>query len=318
MNREPDELLNFTFRQPEHATSWLRSVLPAALAEAIDWRSLRLRSSDRSGQWLFSVQLRRRELWILVLAVGEAEAGDAALRFLELAAHEWRRWRRDGGGPLPAIVPLLLHHGARARRSGCDLLGQIDLHDLPAGAARVLAPLQPNLHFLQDDLAAESEGALLRRDGTALMRLSLLCRQCLPADDDGVLAALVRWRQLLRLVQVAPGGRAAALRLLSLLLSKTRERPAALGEALLRIDPNAEQTIMNLAEKMRLQGAAAGEARGELRGRAALLLRQLEHRFGPLPPASVARVRKASVAELDAFGERVLSATSLQEVLGER
>ncbi|WP_441285719.1 DUF4351 domain-containing protein [Sorangium sp. KYC3313] len=47
-----------------------------------------------------------------------------------------------------------------------------------------------------------------------------------------------------------------------------------------------------------------------------LLLRQLRARFGELPAAVVARVDAADVAELERWGERVLGARTLDEVLG--
>jgi hypothetical protein len=57
-------------------------------------------------------------------------------------------------------------------------------------------------------------------------------------------------------------------------------------------------------------------AKGRAEGRAELVLKLLALRFGPLREEVVARVRAASVEELDTFAERVLTATSLDEVLG--
>jgi hypothetical protein len=66
------------------------------------------------------------------------------------------------------------------------------------------------------------------------------------------------------------------------------------------------------------RGEAVGEARGEARGRLRearrFLLRQLEGRFGELPPAVVARVEQAEVAECEAWGLRLLQATTLEEM----
>jgi hypothetical protein len=59
-----------------------------------------------------------------------------------------------------------------------------------------------------------------------------------------------------------------------------------------------------------------GLAEGEAHGRAALLQRQLTHRFGPLPPEVAERLSTATIDELDAIGERLLSAQSLDEALG--
>jgi hypothetical protein len=60
---------------------------------------------------------------------------------------------------------------------------------------------------------------------------------------------------------------------------------------------------------------AKGKAEGEAHGRAVLLLKLLQLKLGPLPDAVTARVQSASIAELDAWAERVLSATALDEAL---
>ncbi len=57
---------------------------------------------------------------------------------------------------------------------------------------------------------------------------------------------------------------------------------------------------------------------GRAAGRAGIVARQLELRFGALPEAVRARVRGASVEELDAWTEAVLSAASLDEALAAR
>jgi len=58
-------------------------------------------------------------------------------------------------------------------------------------------------------------------------------------------------------------------------------------------------------------------AQGRKEGELALLLRQLRARFGELPVAAVARVEGAEVAVLEQWGERVLHAKTLAEVLDE-
>jgi hypothetical protein len=55
---------------------------------------------------------------------------------------------------------------------------------------------------------------------------------------------------------------------------------------------------------------------GRAEGRAELLARLLTRRFGPLPPEVAERLATATIDELDAIGERLLSAPSLEEALG--
>ena len=51
-------------------------------------------------------------------------------------------------------------------------------------------------------------------------------------------------------------------------------------------------------------------------GRADIVLRQLAVLFGPLPADVAARVSASSSDDLDAIGERLLTAESLDEALG--
>src|SRR5262249_33426948 len=70
--------------------------------------------------------------------------------------------------------------------------------------------------------------------------------------------------------------------------------------------------ILKRGEKIIQDAERKGERKGERR----LLLKQLRLRFGDLPPATVARVEQAKLAQIERWGERVLTATTLDEVLG--
>ena len=58
-------------------------------------------------------------------------------------------------------------------------------------------------------------------------------------------------------------------------------------------------------------------AQGQMEGERAFLLRLLRTRFGELPATTVARVESAEIAVFEMWGERVLSAKTLAEVLDE-
>jgi hypothetical protein len=66
----------------------------------------------------------------------------------------------------------------------------------------------------------------------------------------------------------------------------------------------------------RAQGFTEGEQTGEQRGRAALVIRQLGMRFGPLASEVRDGIITAPISELDAIAERLLTAPTLQEALG--
>jgi hypothetical protein len=56
---------------------------------------------------------------------------------------------------------------------------------------------------------------------------------------------------------------------------------------------------------------AQGRAEGEVKGRAALVIRLLVSRFGSLPQQVEARIADASVEQLDQIGDRLLTAQTL-------
>ena len=67
-------------------------------------------------------------------------------------------------------------------------------------------------------------------------------------------------------------------------------------------------------QKGRQEGRQEGQQEGRQEGEAALLLRLLERRFGPLPPAMRQRITAANDETLLLYGERLLDAKSLDEI----
>lgn len=109
---------------------------------------------------------------------------------------------------------------------------------------------------------------------------------------------------LLEQVRTTHGAR--AIRPLLVYLAGTRGEAGEMDVIMQSLTGRTRMTAMTLLEQL--------EARGFARGEAALLLKQLRLRFGPLPGELVARVRSAEVSLLDRWAERILSAIDLDEV----
>jgi len=90
-----------------------------------------------------------------------------------------------------------------------------------------------------------------------------------------------------------------------LILSSLSE---AARRALQAMDPAKYEYQSDFAKRYFAQGLAEG--------RTALITRLLKLRFGPLSDEIHAQITAASVNELDAIGERLLTATTLEEALG--
>ena len=91
------------------------------------------------------------------------------------------------------------------------------------------------------------------------------------------------------------------------ILEETRKTVLAEGRAEGRAEGEA---------KGRAEGRAEGEAKGRAEGRAEILRKLLTLKFGPLSIDSEDRLRKASLAELDLWTERVLTAGQIQDIFG--
>ncbi len=73
---------------------------------------------------------------------------------------------------------------------------------------------------------------------------------------------------------------------------------------------------MTAGEELMQKGEARGIVVGEIQGRRVMLRRQLTLRFGALPEGADTRLGAADVVTLDTWAERVLTAATLEEVLG--
>ena len=70
---------------------------------------------------------------------------------------------------------------------------------------------------------------------------------------------------------------------------------------------------MGLAQRFD-EWAKQHEQRGELRGEVKILQRLLTLRFGELPVSAIDRLKEANTEQLEAWTERVLSASTLEDV----
>jgi hypothetical protein len=73
--------------------------------------------------------------------------------------------------------------------------------------------------------------------------------------------------------------------------------------------------LANRPAEWKQQWKAEGHQAGRRDGAGALLTRLLERRFGPLPEATRHRISRAGVSDLETWGDRVLDARSIDDVL---
>lgn len=323
-----DALFKHTFTQPEHAVGLLRGSLPAGLASAIDWQTLRQVPGSfvdealrqHHSDLLFSVKFADLDAYLYLLV--EHKSGRDPLTALHLLRYLVRIWdshhrEHPEVRTLPPVVPIVVHHGDCPWTASRSFRSLFDLSPLEEPGRHALAELLPDFEFLLDDLAVLPEESIHARVLSALGRLTLLCLQHIRSTDEAEATAAIRRRVgLVRSVLEAPDGQKALVALWFYVLSTT-DLPAEGLRILLaeEVGARAEETVMSTAEKIAREAREKGLAEGRAEGQTGLLLRLLAARFGPLPPETETRLRAASEEQIALWAEQVLTAPTLDRVL---
>ncbi len=244
-----------------------------------------------------------------------------ALRMLVYAGLLWQQLVRERrlapDGRLPPILPVVLYNGDARWRAPVELG---DLIGLPEASA--MWRWQPRLRYHLIDEGAFSPGDLEGRDGLPAL-LFRLENSADAAQLVGLADAALAW------FARHPGFQAARAVMVELLgaamapLGPGVRVPEDLLEVRNMLATRAEQWKQQWLlegekrgeERGEKRGEERGEKRGEQRGEAALLLRQLERRFGALPASARDRVLAADTVMIEEWGLRLLDAASLEEVL---
>jgi predicted transposase/invertase (TIGR01784 family) len=205
-------------------------------------------------------------------------------------------WRK-----LPPVVPILLYNGSERWNVATDL-GPL-LGDLDASAETY----RPQLRYrLVDEAAYPLEKLMALSNPVAelfriercqswpevLARLPRL-RRSIPASETSLRRAFATWLQKVVQPRFRPSPEETSVNL-------------TLEEIETMLAENIDRWNREIWEDGRKEGRQEGEAD--------LVLRQLRLKFGPLEPDVEDRVRSADADRLLEWGERILTAESLQDV----
>jgi predicted transposase YdaD len=310
-----DALFKAAFSKLHHARGLLRALVPAPLARLITWSTLRIESGIAVGDeelneqrmdLVYSARAGKQRVLLYVLAEHQSKVDPwMAFRLLCYLVAIWKGYRAEHprAKKLPAILPIVVHHSATGWTAPVAFEQMLDTD---ADLLAALGPHTPRFRFLLDDLSAQTDTDLrARTQMTPGGRVALLSLK------HGRAQIAVRIRVL------APDGRAPSARdvlaaIMRYILETSPAEPDTLRALLARqVGREATEEIMTGAEKLRREGRQEGKIEGK---REALLV-LLRQRFGRLPAATTAYINKADAAELDGWFSRVLTASSLDEVL---
>src|SRR5689334_12440721 len=334
-----DWLFRIVFGQPEHARGELRTIVPAVLAEALDWSTLTLRPDSLvdaalSRQYTdlqYSARLcDGSEVLVCFLFEHQSTPPTERLMGLRLLGYQVRIWeslQRDHptAEQLPMIIPIVMYHGERPwpePRSFDALL------DIPESVRPTVEPYLVRFEYLLHDLSKISDEEL--RKGarrTALAKLVSMCFKYARTSTDFI-EILSDWMDVAREVARAPNGLAALAPVLRYILQVNQQVERGALEALLvrEIGPEAKDTIVTVGQQLIEQGRQQGIEQGieqgikqgieqERQRFQKLLLRLLRQRFGnAVDPLVEQRIASASIEEIETWYMRVASVATLAEV----
>ncbi|MEZ4268758.1 MAG: Rpn family recombination-promoting nuclease/putative transposase [Myxococcota bacterium] len=325
-----DRFFRAVFSQPENAAAHFRQYLPRELVDALDLERASLESGSlvpaamkqREADLLYRVPLRPEvvparaggdgaEVYVFVLFEHQSKVDPMMpLRMLLYMTGIWERaWvERDTPVRLPAIIPIVLYHGHRRWKAARAFQ---DLIDLPPEILASVSGYLPSFRFLLNDLKRIEDsdlqfhpvlGLVLRglkhsRDPDFKALLPTLGASATEAFNEGDrgLSALVLFMHYIyeQREDVLP------------------EDFAAFVDEHAR--PGLKEIVMSTAERLRSEGREEGIEIG-LSTMRRVLVRLIQLRFGPPTEDTERRVAEATEAELAAWAERVITATSVDEV----
>ncbi len=311
-----DALFRALVSDPARASALLADYLPPEVAglldpdtppEAVEGSFVDEDAARTQCDALFRVRLRTGEDARIFVLLEHKSHIDAAtpLQILKYLASIWLREIEGGGARdrLPAIIPLVFYHGPGTWTVPRSVAAMID-------APEELGPFAREFAYVLHDLGRIEP---LRLSRTPEVRAGLLALRVVHAADIPA--------DLLDLMTGGPvDGSAFERHIVRYIAERMNLTPVMLEASLRRTKPDRWEALMGTVAEAWIEqgierGRSEGRAEGRTEGQAGLLLRQLELRFGVVPEAVRERVRGASVTELEAWTEAVLTAASLDEVM---
>lgn len=231
-----------------------------------------------------------------------------AVRVLTYASLLWEQLLREdrlpAKAPLPPLLPVVIYNGDTRWRMPRTVRALIGLPDSSA-----LWRYQPDLRYHLIDAGAFSQAALQQRDNLPALWFRLETASD-PAGVAAVAEAVIAWF-------ARHPGYATARSVFAAYLSALTASPDSgptVPEELQEVRDMLATRVQQWQQNWLLEGRQDGMQKGE----AAMLLRLLERRFGPLSDDVTGRIRAAGTGLLEEWGLRTLDATSLDDVFADR
>ncbi len=292
----------------------LAPLLDAAGFEAVDGTFVDEQLRERHTDLLLRTRLAGHDVLIYVLVEHQRTVDPLmAVRMMRYQARIWDRHLREHPDVrrIPVILPAVIYQGERPWTAATDLRDLLDLDDQVA--AEVVEFL-PSIRYRLDDLTQLDPRDLRARELTAPLRLMLTLLMRAPGNPR-VTDLLETMAHDLTTVLSEPNGARHLDAALTYIRNVTDTSDDDLRRVAEHLGPDVLEVLMTNAQVLEAKAKAEGKAEGKVEGQADMLLSLLTFKFGPLPDGIHSRVHAATTSELETWAQRVLTATTLDDVL---
>lgn len=311
MSQPHDAGYKLLFSNPAFVRDLLLGFVPQAWVEKLDFSSLEMLNGHhvseamqgRCEDMVWRLRLGGEDWLYLYLLLEFQSTPDRfmALRLLTYVGLFWQQLEKQGQltqeGRLPPVLPVVLYNGFQPWKHSVRL-GDV-CHPAPNG----LELFQPSFEYLLIDEKRYPEEQLhgQRNLVAVLMRLE-------QAQTPGAMRAIIdELRSWLTLDDQTPLRRNITRWIIDLIRRRTSNRRIPQLSDLLEVSTMLAERTETWADRWVQEGVEKGQA--------ALLRRQLNKRFGPLPTWALQRIEQASLAQIGTWAEAIFEASSLEALL---
>ncbi len=316
------------FSYPYLVECLIRGFVPGSWIHRLDFNSLETAREahprddvgTRYDDMIWRLRWRDTGAWIYVYLLLEFQSQDEpfmAVRVLDYDGGLYRQLARTlklkRGDRLPIVLPVVLYRGQPAWTSPDEVF------DLIAPAPPEIEPYLPHLRYLLLDANVYPAEQLAAMRNPAACLLWLEGSQTFgpePIDDldkilsahehAGLRRAFALWLTQVFLPSRLPGVTVPEVKNLE------EVSPMIAEHAIDWTAPWREEGLKEGLQEGRKKGLQEGKKEGEV----ALLLRMLSRKYGTLSPSLEERIRAAEGAQLLEWGDRFVTASSLDEIFG--
>lgn len=322
-----DRAFKALFSPPEAALAILRASLPAALMDAIDPGSLEQGPTtfvndeleEDHRDLLFMATIAGRHVLFYVIEHQSTVVWFMALRLLRYVLKIWDWWlaHHPDATTLPAVIPVVLHQGARAWDGPRSLA---ELIDLPPVLRDLVGPHVPGLEFALQDLGPASRAELATFPGPPIVRITLTFMRAVVDPREDPLAALDLLEPALTELLSQPGGRdRLAVVLRYTVFARPEVDVSRVADEFQRVaGPEAGEVAKNTGLTLFEKGVEQGVQQGVQQGQRELLELLLREKFGKLTRPVQDRLESATADELRTWAKQAITAKRVDDVFASR